>query len=105
MRFFQRAKERAYDATIGKLVIKMSLEQQVELARRFPAPVIEKQKGLLKTFPKDVQKLADEGQTEEEIKAHYWGCQPFKEYWESLDLIEDTLDGMIHDAVLNSVHR
>lgn len=104
-KFAQRAKEKAYDRTIGKLVIKMSLEQQVELVRRLPVPMPQKRAGILKDLPSDIKKMLNEGKTEQDVKTYYWGCEAFRKMWLSYELQEATLDVMIHDTMLETVHR
>jgi hypothetical protein len=98
----EKIKERAgriYDATLGKRVAKMSLEQQVELVRKIPLPMVIKRKGILESLPTDIKEFAKQGMSQGQIKNYYWSCEAFKKFWLSLELEEATLDELIRGSL------
>ena len=104
---FIRAKQTArdaqlklYDNTLGKRIMQMPLEQQVNLARKLsmgPMPVV--RANLLKSMPHDVLIYAKQGMTGPQIKTMYWNCKEFREWWLLLELQEATLDVLISDTL------
>ena len=95
----KRARERLYDRTVGKVVLKMSLEQQVALSRGImplsATTIPNCRKTLLNNLPNDFRVMLRGGKTKEQIKEYYWSCKAFVEYWSDLEMAEATFDELL----------
>ena len=101
---------KAVNKLLGKRFAKMTLPQQVKVQKKFiyklspsmgggPDNV---RAGLLKMggLPADFQDKAKDGQSSEEIKAYYYGCPEFKEFWEKdLSMTEYQFDELLRQAL------
>jgi len=94
---------------IPKRVFDKPLPEQVRVARKMAnmlgmAPV---RRGLLKDggIPGDIGDMLKKGMSREEIKAYYWGCKEFRDFWEAMEMSEDTLDVLIDDTIAKLNHR
>lgn len=93
---------------LPKKVFDKPLPEQVRAARKMAnimgmAPV---RRSLLKDngLPWDIRDMLKKGKSREEIKAYYWGCEEFKDFWEAMGMSEDTLDFLIDDTIAKLNH-
>lgn len=100
----REARARLYDATIGKRIIELPLETQVEIARRASFGNVElTRRNLLEQLPNDVRDYANKGMTRDQIKAYYWDCKPFKDWWTLLWKQLDDPKGFFEATVDNAL--
>ena len=91
---------------LGGKVSKMPLAKQVKMTRALmyarPMGRENTRASLLKDdgLPDDIQKLVKQGKSRDEIKAFYWECEEFQQFWTlDLQMEEDTLDELIRGVV------
>ena len=98
---------------IGRLVTKLMpskafsrpLPEQVEMAEamigRARGGMVEVRANLLKDrgIPQDVRDMHKAGKSVVEIKEYYWGCKPFREFWDRLEMTEAMLDSLIDTSL------
>ena len=89
---------------MGKRLANMPLERQVDLAHKFigaaTMPTIRRELLGDSGLALDIQDMLKSGKTSEEIKAFYWDCQYWREFWEkTLELEEGMLDLIIEQEV------
>ena len=94
---------KAVNKLLGGKVEKWPLEKQVKAMRGLagvPGAIPLVRSRLLKDLPEEMQQFSKEGQTQEEIKAHYWDCGEFVSFWTlDLQMEEATLDELIRGAI------
>jgi len=92
---------KVYDSVLGDKILSMPLEDQVNLARKLsigPMPAV--RANLLKQLPHDFMRYSKKGMTGDQIKAMYWDCKPFREWWELLQLEEATFDELLRSSLV-----
>jgi len=94
--------EKVYDKILAKKVESMTLEQQVAGIRKFMRisgmPIIRKNFLEDKGLPSDIRKYKEQGQTKEQIKDYFWGCEAFRKLWLDMEISEATLDELIRSS-------
>lgn len=101
----ERIASKLVNKTIGRQLLKMPLGEQVKVARRLMRQqgVINFRASLLKDtgMPDDIRDFAKKGMTQAEIKAYYWACPEFVEFWSrDLEMTEYQLDLLIETSLL-----
>jgi len=99
----ERIAGKIYDKVIGQKVAKMTLEQQVEFAKKLMklpgSSMSNVRKNLLEGLPKDFREKAEQGMTRDEIKSYYWDCEPFRKLWLDMEMQEETFDELIRGSL------
>ena len=93
------AAEKMVNKAMAPSLRKMNLEQQVRAARSLMKQIgiREFRANLLSDggLPEDIKDLYKQGKSKEEIKAYYWECIPFRNFWLEIECTEDMLDLII----------
>ena len=96
---------KAVNKMLGGKVAKMPLAKQVKFTRSLmyarPMGMQATRANLLKDdgLPADIRKMGKDGKSRDEIKAFYWECEEFVNFWtKDLQMEEATLDELIRGA-------
>ena len=55
---------------------------------------------ILKGLPDDIKKFHKQGQSAEDIKVYYWGCEAFRDLWiKTFKMEEATLNVLVDDTL------
>jgi len=100
----ERIASKLVNKTIGRQLLKMPLSEQVKVARRLMRQqgLINFRSSLLKDtgMPDDIRDFAKKGMTQTDIKAYYWNCPEFVEFWSrDLEMTEYQLDLLIETSL------
>lgn len=99
----ERRIEKIASRMLPKKLFEMPLAKQVKVAEKMTGmsgmPTVRanllKEEGL----PEDIRDFHKAGKTRDDIKVHYWGCEPFRRFWARMEMSEDTLDTLIDDSL------
>ena len=99
----RRIASKLVNKVVAPQLAKMSLPEQVKVAKRTlrAAGLINFRSSLLQDdgLPDDFRDLAKKGMTQADIKAYYWSCPEFVEFWtKDLQMTEYMLDLQIEQA-------
>ena len=97
----------------GKLLPKKlfdrPLPEQVVMQRKFMGMIgmANVRAGLLKDqgLPADIRDMLKASKSSEEIKAYYWNCEPFRKFWQDMEMSESYLDTLIKDVVTEYANK
>lgn len=98
----ERLTSKIVEKTMAPAWVKMSLPQQVNVARKMlrTTGIMNFWHSFLKDsgFPSDLVDQIKAGKTPEEVRAYYWDCPEWVTFWKDLELNEDHFDEMLKKA-------
>lgn len=103
----ERMAGKVVNKMLGGKLAKMSLEEQVRFAKTLmamPGGGLETTRARLLGdggIPEDIRDKLKAGKSQTEIKDYFWGCEDFRDFWQMIELSEDTLDVLINDTCVS----